>query len=204
MSPIDRLASRTQAFQVLGVSGSPTKSDIRKAYRNLAFEKHPDQHPECGAEFSRITEAYRYICEHADELGITDAPDPEEVSNVSAAPRRVSRPTITPTEQEFDAKIMSECEAYLEECEFDGAAHIASAVYRKGRNLTYYVKTPVTKGKNAVVLPTGMLVDSRKTLPRLVVFDHSDAQTGFFEMPSETCEEHFPGARQIQVRFASA
>ena len=80
MSPIDRLASRNQAFEVLGVSGSPTRADIRKAYRDLAFRKHPDQHPECGSEFSRITEAYRYICEHADELGITEAPEPEEVA----------------------------------------------------------------------------------------------------------------------------
>ncbi|MGR3514654.1 MAG: DnaJ domain-containing protein [Paracoccaceae bacterium] len=203
MSPIDRLASRNQAFEVLGVSGSPTRADIRKAYRDLAFRKHPDQHPECGSEFSRITEAYRYICEHADELGIADAPEPEDVANEAVAPRRVSRPSLKPSEREFDAKTMEECEAYLEECEFDGAAHLASAIYRVGRNLTYFVRTPLAKGRNAVVLPTGMLADTRKTLPKMVMFDQSDAQGGFFEMPEETCSEHFPGARKIQIRFAS-
>ncbi|MEO1537514.1 MAG: J domain-containing protein [Pseudomonadota bacterium] len=204
MSPIDRLASRSQAFEALGVTGSPTKSEIRKAYRDLAFRKHPDQHPECADEFSRITQAYRYICDHAKELGILDTPKPEDVSNDSRAPRRVSRPSIKPSEQSFDAGTMSECEAYLDECRFDGIAHIASAVYRKGRNLTYYVKTPIAKGRNGVVLPLGMLEDTRKTLPKLVVFDYLDAQGGYFEIPAETCAEHFPGARQIQIRFASA
>lgn len=203
MSPIDRLSSRNQAFEVLGVSASATRSDIRKAYRSLAFKKHPDQHPECGNEFSRITEAYRFICDNADELGITDPPEPEEVSNESHAPRRVSRPTIKANEQEFDAATMSECEAYLEECNYEGTGHVASAVYRMGRNLTYFVRTPLAKGRNAVALPTGMLTDTRKTLPKIVAFDFRDATGGFFEMPDETCAEHFPGARKIQIRFAS-
>ncbi|MEL7149134.1 MAG: J domain-containing protein [Pseudomonadota bacterium] len=203
MSPIDRVASRNQAFEVLGVSGSPTRTDIRKAYRDLAFKKHPDQHPECGTEFSRITEAYRFICDHADELGITDTPEPEDVANESVAPRRVSRPSLKPSEREFDAKTMSECEAYLEECNYEGTPHVASAIYRMGRNLTYFVRTPIAKGRNAVVLPTGMLQDTRKTMPKIVTFDHRDAHGGYFEMPTETCVEHFPGARQIQIRFAS-
>lgn len=203
MSPIDRLSSRNQAFEILGVSTSATRSDIRKAYRSLAFEKHPDQHPECGGEFSRITEAYRFICDNADALGITDAPEPEDVSNEPTAPRRVSRPVLQANEQEFDGPTMSECEAHLEDCDYEGTGHVASAVYRKGRNLTYFVKTPLSKGRNAVALPTGMLADTRKTLPKIVTFDFRDAQGGFFEMPTETCAEHFPGARKIQIRFSS-
>lgn len=204
MSPIDRLASKTEALDVLGVTSTATKTDIRKAYRMLAFKKHPDQHPECGNEFSRITEAYRYICEHADEFGITDAPEPEEVSNESVAPRRVSRPTIKATEEEFDGPTMAECEGLLETTLDEGAGHVASAIYRMGRNLTYFVKTPLAKGRNTVVLPTGMLEDTRKTLPKMISFDARDALGGFFEVPADTCAEHFPGARKIQIRFASA
>lgn len=203
MSPIDKLASKTEAFDVLGVTSSATKTDIRKAYRMLAFKKHPDQHPECGNEFSRITEAYRYICEHADEFGITDAPEPEVVSNESVAPRRVSRPTLKANEEEFDATTMAECEGLLETSLHEGAGHVPSAIYRVGRNLTYFVKTPLARGLNTVVLPTGMLEDTRKTLPKLISFYASDAHGGFFEMPAETCAEHFPGARKIQIRFAS-
>lgn len=203
MSPIDRLTSRNQAFEVLGVPLYATKSEIRQAYRDLAFRKHPDQHPECGNEFSRITEAYRFICDNAEELGVVDRPEPEDVSNVNAGPRRVSRPSIKASESEFDAATMSECEAYLDDCVYEGTSHIASAIYRKGRNLTYFVKTPLAKGRNAVVIPTGMLADARKTLPKMIVFDFRDAHGGFFEMPEDTCAEHFPGARKIQIRFAS-
>lgn len=203
MSPIDKLATKTEALDVLGVASSATKSDIRKAYRMLAFKKHPDQHPECGNEFARITEAYRYICDHAEELGITEAPKPEDVSNDSVTPRRVSRPTIKATEEEFDAATMAECEAALETSLDEGAGHVPSAIYRMGRNLTYFVKTPLAKGRNTVVLPTGMLEDTRKTLPRLVTFNWRDAQGGFFEIPTEICAQHFPGARKIQIRFAS-
>lgn len=201
MSPIDRIASRSQAFETLGVASNATKTEIRRAYRLLAFKKHPDQHPECGNEFSRITEAYRSICEHAKEWGIIEG---DEVEAASVSPRRVSRPTLKASEQEFDAAAQAECEAFLNDCGGEGAGHIAQAVYRMGRNLTYYVATPLAKGRNEVVLPTGMLSDTRKTLPKLIAFDFRDAHGGFFELPSETCAEHFPGARQIQIRFASA
>ncbi len=210
MSPIDRLTSRNLAFETLGVAADATRMDIRQAYRMLAFKKHPDQHPECGDEFSRITEAYRFICDHADELGIVDgvpANDPEPVSGANGSavtPRRVSRPTLQATEEEFDAQTQADCEAHIEDQGGEGTWHIAKAVYRMGRNLTYYVATPLTKGRNEVVLPTGMLVDSRKTLPKIVAFDYRDATAGCFELPEDVCAAHFPGARKIQIRFASA
>lgn len=203
MSPIDRVASRNLAFETLGVSVGATRTDIRQAYRDLAFKKHPDKHPECGDEFSRITEAYRFVCDHADELGITEAPEPAPEQK-SVAPRRVSRPALQATEEEFDARTQEECEAHIEEFGGAGTWHIAKAVYRMGRNLTYYVPTPLNKGRNEVVLPTGMLVDSRKSLPKIVAFDFRDATGGNFELPEDVCARHFPGARTIRIRFASA
>ncbi|MCG6884922.1 MAG: J domain-containing protein [Silicimonas sp.] len=202
MSPIDRVVSRTQAFTTLGVSPTATRTDIRKAYRALAFEKHPDRNPADSDEFSKITEAYRYVCEHAEELGIIDAPEPAPEQKVTA-PRRVSRPSLKATEEEFDAATQAECEAYLEEHGGTGAQHVPSAVYRMGRNLTYNVPTPLMKGRNEVALPTGMLSDTRKTLPKIVVCDFRDAQGCMFEMPADICAEHFPGARRIQIRFAN-
>lgn len=205
-SPIDRIKSRNEAFDTLGLSLTATRSDLKQAFRKLAFSKHPDRNPEAGQEFSRITEAYKYICDHADEIGIKDAPepanDPEPVTG-AVSPRRVSRPALKATEQEFDAKSQADCEALLIESEEDSNGHIPSAVYRMGRNLTYYVPTPLLKGRNAVALPTGMLTDARKTLPKLIAFDFRDAPGGFFEVPAEACERHFPGARQIRIRFAS-
>ena len=207
MLPIDRVKSRNQAFETLGLDLAATKADLKQAYRKLAFSKHPDKNPDCGNEFSRITEAYRFICEHAEEFGIKDAPepanDPEPVRKTVSA-RRVSRPSLRAMEHEFDAKAQADCEALLVENEEDSNGHIPSAVYRKGRNLTYYVPTPLLKGRNAVALPTGMLSDARKTLPKLIAFDFRDAPGGYFEVPEDACQRHFPGARQIQIRFASA
>ena len=207
MSPIDRINSRNLAFETLGLSLTATRADLKQAYRKLAFSKHPDRNPETGNEFSRITEAYKYICDHADELGITDAPEPAndtEPAEGSVTPRRVSRPSLKATEQEFDAQSQAECEALLVASDEDSNGHVPSAVYRMGRNLTYYVPRPLLKGRNAVALPTGMLSDARKTLPKLVAFDFRDAPGGFFELPTEACEDHFPGARKIQIRFASS
>ncbi len=207
MSPIDRINSRNLAFETLGLSLSATRADLKRAYRKLAFSKHPDRNPEAGNEFARITEAYKYICDHADELGIQDVPEPAndpEPADVSVRPRRVSRPSLKATEQEFDARAQADCEALLVACEEESNGHVPSAVYRMGRTLTYFVPTPLLKGRNAVALPTGMLSDARKTLPKLIAFEFRDAPGGCFEVPADTCERHFPGAREIRIRFASA
>lgn len=203
MFPIERVAARTQAFKTLGVSSTATKSEIRKAYRMLAFELHPDRNPDGASAFSRIAEAYHFVCTHADEFGISDEPeaDPEPQP---AAPRRVSRPSLKATETEFDARTQAECEAHLEDAGGAGAQHVPSAIYRVGRTLTYYVPTPLMKGRNEVALPTGMLSDTRKTLPRIVAFDFRDTHGCMFEMPDEVCARHFPGARRIQIRFATS
>ena len=205
MSPIERVASRTQAFATLGVPPTATRSDIRKAYRTLAFETHPDRNPNGANAFSRIAEAYHFVCDNAEELGITDMPEAvaEPVAETSA-PRRVSRPSLKATEAEFDAGTQAECEAFLEEAGGEGAQHVPSAIYRVGRNLTYYVPTPLMTGRNEVALPTGMLSDTRKTLPKIVTFDFRDVQGCMFEIPAEICARHFPGARRIQIRFASS
>ena len=201
MSPIDRVAQRTHALSVLGVPSSATRSDIRSAFRKLAFEKHPDQHPECNEEFSRITEAYRFVCDHADELGIQNEPanDPAPIT-----PNRVSRPRVRPEETEFDADTTAECEALLAAEGGEGTQHVAASLYRVGRNLTYFVRTPMVRGRNEVAVPTGMLHDTRRVLPRILAFESRDALGGFFDMPAEICSEHFPGARRVQIRFSAA
>ena len=209
MSPIDRVVSRTEAYDTLGLSLQATRSEIRKAYRDLAFAKHPDRNPDGAKEFSRITAAYKFVCDHAEEWGIIDAPEPAREprsgSPRSISPRRVvSRPSLKATEEEFDASTQAECERFLEASGGTGAQHVPSAVYRMGRNLTYNVPTPMMKGRNEVALPTGMLVDSRKTLPKLVICDFRDAHGCMFEIPEDVCAEHFPGARRIQIRFATA
>ncbi len=201
MSPIDRVAQRAKAFTVLGVSASATQDDIRKAYRQLAFDKHPDHNPDTETEFARIAEAYRFVNDHAAELGIKQTP-----ANVSPAPRprTVSRPSVQAAETAFDEATIADCQALLDAEGGPGAVHVSTAVYRVGRNLTYFVPSAMEKGRNEVVVPTGMLTDSRKCLPKIIAFDSREAVGGYFEMPPEVCAAHFPGARKIQIRFVSA
>lgn len=201
MSPIDRVAQRARAFTVLGVSASATQDDIRKAYRQLAFSKHPDHNPDTETEFALIAEAYRFVNDHAAELGIKQTP-----ANDSPAPRprTVSRPSVQAAEIAFDEATIADCQALLDAEGGPGAVHVSNAVYRVGRSLTFFVPAPIEKGRNEVAVPTGMLTDSRKSLPRIIAFDAREAVGGYFEMNAEDCAEHFPGARKIQIRFASA
>ena len=204
MSPINRISQRAAAFTILGVEASATREDIRRAYRKLAFEKHPDRNPKTEAEFARISTAYQFVSEHADELGIRSVPEPEakvETAKVVSRPR----PRVQSAETRFDDKSIVECEELLD-TEGDPAStmHTAVAVYRTGRRLTYLVPTSLKPGSNEVVVPTGMLVDSRHVLPKIIAFDAIEARNGLYEMDEAQCRAHFPGARCIQVRFAQA
>ena len=73
--------SKENALAVLGLPPGAGREDIRRAYRWLAFEYHPDRHegrPEMESRFKQVGEAYRAL--------IADAP--AEDASVSAAPPR--------------------------------------------------------------------------------------------------------------------
>jgi molecular chaperone DnaJ len=60
-------------YALLGVPRDATEVDIKKAYRRLAMQYHPDRNPEDGAEakFKEITEAYEVLC-HAEKRAMYD------------------------------------------------------------------------------------------------------------------------------------
>jgi molecular chaperone DnaJ len=52
-------------YELLGVSRDASEAEIKKAYRKLAMQWHPDRNREPGAEekFKEITEAYEVLCD---------------------------------------------------------------------------------------------------------------------------------------------
>ena len=57
------MAVRKDYYEVLGVPHDATTEEIKKAFRRLAFESHPDRNPEDGAaeRFKEINEAYEVL-----------------------------------------------------------------------------------------------------------------------------------------------
>lgn len=57
------MAEKRDYYEVLGVEKGATKKDIKKAYRKLAMEYHPDvsDDPEAGEKFKEISEAYAVL-----------------------------------------------------------------------------------------------------------------------------------------------
>jgi len=53
----------TEFYELLGVARSASEAEIKKAYRKLAMEYHPDRNPSADAEakFKEITEAYEVL-----------------------------------------------------------------------------------------------------------------------------------------------
>ena len=57
-------ASTAEAYGILGLTSDATLADVKKAYRKLARQHHPDRNnadPGAIDRFRRITEAYEYL-----------------------------------------------------------------------------------------------------------------------------------------------
>lgn len=192
MTPIERISARSRALEVLGMSGHPSRSELRSAFRRLAFEKHPDQGNGGDADFARISDAYHLLSDSAQD----------DVTPVRSRSARVSRPSVQGSDSEFSDSVVQACSALFSANDGPPACHVATRLYRKGRTLTYFVPTRPCVGANRVALPTGDLVDTRSIRPALVDVPASEIAVGVYDVPSSVRTRVFPGAHNVQIRFS--
>ena len=72
--------SKRDYYEILGLSKGASKDEIKKAYRKLARQYHPDVNKEAGADekFKEISEAYEVLSDdqkksHYVQLGHSDS-----------------------------------------------------------------------------------------------------------------------------------
>lgn len=193
MTPIERISARSKALAILGLNGNPTKSEVRSVFRKLAFERHPDHGKGSPEEFARISDAYQYLSEIAeDDTAPARKPAPA-----------MSRPSVQGTETAFDGAALDACEAVLGETDTTCARHVATRLFRKGRMLTYFVPSTPAKGLNRIAMPTGDLVDTRHIQPQVIDVWSGDIAGNMFQVSAQACARMFPGARSVQIRFGT-
>ena len=58
--------SKRDYYDVLGIDRGASDEDIKRAFRKLALEYHPDRNKKAGAEdrFKEINEAYQILSDH--------------------------------------------------------------------------------------------------------------------------------------------
>ncbi len=103
-------------YKILGVSTGSTADEIKKAYRKLAMEFHPDRNPgdkTAEDKFKRINEAYTYLSTNHRQQTFKVADKPAPKSNVAPRP---------PKNAPFHAIV----ELTLEEIETGVAKHLSA------------------------------------------------------------------------------
>lgn len=189
---------KAQALKTLGLGYDATQDDIRSAWKRLAFEKHPDRNTGSHDELTAINTAY------------------SELRNEGAytAPAHQRRPALRTQTVDISPDAEAICQSVLDKVNADlapgevsedtkvgRADHVPCSLRRRGRNLSYIIRTPLEEGSNRVALPTGALEHSRKVTPKVMTFNSTESGTGKVEVPEDIRATLFPGARSVRIHF---
>ena len=197
MTPIERVSARGRALSTLGLASTASLEEVHSAYRGLARTRHPDLGKTGARDFAEINAAHDYLVKNAKLLGIAERNHPSHPS--------VKRPSVSATEFDLSERELSECKSVLQtKADKDSGQHTPVSIRRRGRQITYVVRSALQAGKNLIAVPTGSLVDNRQVLPQIVSVEDTDIRNGAYNVPANICLELFPGAKSVRIQFSNA
>lgn len=216
MRPAVSTRKHNQALDLLGLNSFANHSDIRAAWRRMAFETHPDRPGGSVEAFRRVNEAYEILSSSNDTKRWTPPPqpDPKPQTTPEPEPDRPNRPRVRTSIVELTESIADLCRAELNDheaaaygsmesstCE-DTVGHVPVSVRRKGRNVSYIVRTPLQRGTNCVAVPAGELESRKKGVrPETVNLNVQNGGRASIEVPEHIRSSKFPGANRVRIHF---
>ncbi|MTI00764.1 MULTISPECIES: DnaJ domain-containing protein [Alphaproteobacteria] len=210
MEPVNRIQARVDALEALGLGQSADAEEIRDAWRRIAFHAHPDHTDGDYSNFSNAKAAYDYLRKE----GFAS-----KERQGSAQPRR---PKLRKRVVELDEDQIEACHILLNPdlaipYRPDGMVqsndtasvrdnarasdHVPDAIGCYGRDLTFFVATPVCEGSNRVALPTSILSSCRRKETEILAFQSKSSGSGEVVIPDSIRQSKFPGARSVRIRF---
>ncbi len=206
MEPVSKIQARAEALHVLGLPQNASADEIREAWRSIAFQAHPDHTGGDYSGFARAKTAYDFLRKE----GLT-----QKASSASPVPRRtrLRKRVIDLGADEIEAcrdllnpnRALSDLsehgETQTDHSSGGSSDHVPEAIGCFGRDLTYFVATPVCEGSNRVALPTSILASCRKSEAQILTFQSKSAGSGEIIVPDPIRERKFPGAKSVRIRF---
>ena len=209
MTPIERAQAVAHAQEILGVATHATETELRRAWKKLVFEMHPDRGQGTSQELANINAAFNLLCNRSRQPSLKSASDnvapTRKTDRTGVKPTRVrSRPCANSKVSLLTELVVARCRRALEDGRASQADHVPSAIRRSGREIEYIVESPLAKGVNRIALPICDYRGTRKQTTRRITFTASTDGAGTFAIPEQLRRDLFPGAREVTIRFAKS
>ena len=209
MSPIQKAQEIANAQSVLGVGPNTSETDLRRAWKKLAFKMHPDRGMGTDADLANINAAYSLLRDKrvlSRQVNQTRPVEPERRTVDPSA--RVVRPT-RPAElkergrfqtrhADVSAEVETICRAAIGVS--DVPAHVPHRIERQGRQMTFVVATPLVEGMNRVALPQSAVATS-EVQPQVLTFRASAGGKGTLNVPEGMVARLYPGTSIVRIAF---
>ncbi len=206
MKPVSKVKARAEALRVLGLTANANGTEIREAWRKIAFHDHPDHTDGDYSGFSEAKAAYDFLRKE----GMT-----RSSASDCSGPRRpkLKKRVIELATDEIEAcrNMLKPDRALSDLSDPVGADstdrirgfsdHIPEAIGCYGRDLTYFVASSVCEGSNRVALPTSVLSGCRNAETEILTFQSKGSGSGDLVIPDLIRERKFPGAKSVRIRF---